>query len=285
MMADPSRLRLPGPLDAPAMPRRLPRLAPPRLPLALALALSTLLAPARVAAQKGSARLFGSVVNRATQGPLRGARIVHLGDGRVVLSDSLGFYRFPDLKAGIVRFVVRAAGFPDATFAVALANGEGMERDIELDSLPVAAPGTPAPPDGAQPLPSVTVEASPSLGRRFADFERRRLTGRGKYLTRTDLEAMAANSLQDAVRNLRGVTLDCSGGGCSIRMARAPMRCPPEYIVDERVDNMFGPSVPIRDIEALEVYTGPSEVPGEFAGANAGCGVVVIWTRSGPPRR
>ena len=67
-------------------------------------------------------------------------------------------------------------------------------------------------------------------------------------------------------------------------MARAPMRCHPEYIIDERVDNTFGPDTPIRDIEGIEVYTGPSDVPGEFAGRNAGCGVIVVWTRSGPSR-
>jgi hypothetical protein len=63
------------------------------------------------------------------------------------------------------------------------------------------------------------------------------------------------------------------------------MHCRPDYVVDERVDNYFGPTVPIRDIEALEVYTGASDVAGEFAGRNAGCGVIVIWTKSGPSRR
>jgi hypothetical protein len=229
-------------------------------------------------AQKGSAFMFGSVVNRATQGPIIGARITHVGDGRVVASDSLGYYRFHDLAAGLVRFTVRAPGYPVATFTVALTNGERMERDIELDSLQLPA-------DSAQALPEVTVEAASPLGRRYADFERRRSQGRGQYLTRADIDNTGANTLQDAVRYLRGVNLDCSGTQCNIRMARAPMRCLPEYIVDERVDNMFGPTVPVRDIEALEVYTGPSEVPGEFAGSNAGCGVIVIWTRSGPPRR
>ena len=65
-------------------------------------------------------------------------------------------------------------------------------------------------------------------------------------------------------------------------MVRAPNGCQPEYVVDGRVDNMFGGVTPVRDIVALEIYTGPSDVPGEFAGTNAGCGVVVIWTRSGP---
>ena len=83
------------------------------------------------------------------------------------------------------------------------------------------------------------------------------------------------------------MNVECSGGaqGCQIRMVRAPMRCLPEYIVDDNVDNTFGPTVPVRDIEGLEVYTGAADVPGEYAGRNAGCGVIVIWTRSGPPRR
>ena len=87
------------------------------------------------------------------------------------------------------------------------------------------------------------------------------------------------------MQGLRGVNVECGGGnGCIIRMARAPMRCNPEYIVDERTDNFFGPNTPIRDLEGIEVYTGPTEVPGEFAGRNAGCGVIVIWTRAGPAR-
>ena len=38
------------------------------------------------------------------------------------------------------------------------------------------------------------------------------------------------------------------------------------------------------DIEGIEVYTGASDVPGEFAGSNSACGTVVIWTKSAPPR-
>lgn len=231
-------------------------------------------------AQRGSGMMFGVVVNRVTQAPITDAEIVHGGDGRVIKSDSLGYYRFQNLAAGIIRFTVRATGFHTATFTFALANGERMERDIELDTTAIAAPGK-----DAQPLPEVAVEAPPAMGARFRDFERRKATGRGHYLTRAEIEAKGASDLVSAVRNLRGVTVDCAGSGCRVRMVRAPSRCLPEYIVDEREDNMFGPTIPIRDIEAIEVYTGPSDVPGEFAGTNAGCGVIVIWTKSGPPRR
>ncbi len=251
--------------------------------VSLFLTCGALLLPAPAAAQKGSAAIFGTVVDRMTQGPIPNARIVHAGDGRIITSDSLGFFQFPELRAGIVRFNVRAVGYPAVTFTVALTNGERMERDIELDGV---KPGDSASAGTAQTLAGVEVEAPAPLGRRFADFERRKAMGRGHYLTRTQIEALGATTLQDALRGLRGVAVECSGGiGCYIRMVRAPMRCLPEYIIDERVDNEFGPSVAVRDIEAVEVYTGPSDVPGEFAGRNSGCGVVVIWTKSGPPRR
>ncbi|MEW5917341.1 MAG: TonB-dependent receptor [Gemmatimonadota bacterium] len=236
-------------------------------------------APAALA-QRGSGMMFGVVVNRATQAPITGADIIHGGDGRIIKSDSLGYYRFQNLAAGIIRFTVRAAGFHPAQFTYALANGERMERDIELDSS-----STPVAERPAQALPEVAVSGTPSMGARFADFERRKATGRGQYLTRTQIEQKGASRLSDALRDLRGVTFDCSGTTCQVRMARAPTRCRPMYIVDEREDNMFGPTMPIRDIEAIEVYTGPSDVPGEFAGTEAGCGVIVIWTKSGPARR
>ena len=124
------------------------------------------------------------------------------------------------------------------------------------------------------------------MGPRFANFERRRKTGAGQYVVREDIERGGYSTLQDVARGMRGVTVECGGGrGCYIRMVRAPMRCLPEYVIDDNVDNIFGPTMPVRDIEAMEVYTGPADVPGEYAGRNAGCGVIVIWTRSGPIRR
>ena len=33
------------------------------------------------------------------------------------------------------------------------------------------------------------------------------------------------------------------------------------------------------DVFAVEVFRTPVEVPPEFNGANAGCGVIVLWTR------
>ncbi len=245
-------------------------------------------------AQRPAGHLGGSVVDRATGQPLSGVTVVSLQDGRSMTTDTTGVYRFEKLPVGIVRFLFRATGFPQQALVVALAQGEVMERRVEMDSSLAAKVADAAAVEPVRPgarvqqqaLALVTVDEAPGMGPRYANFERRRKTGAGQYLVREQIEKAGGSSLQDAVRSLRGVTLDCGGGlGCSIHMARAPLRCTPEYVIDDNVDNAFGPSTPIRDIEAIEVYTGPADVPGEYAGRNAGCGVIVIWTRAGPARR
>lgn len=240
-------------------------------------ALATVVATpaAQAVAQQGTIR--GRVIDRSSNAGMAGVELVFLGDNRSTHTDSAGRYLFVALPAGSVQLLIRAPLFPATQIVIALAAGQDLDRTIVLDSTATG--------QGGQPLPAVVVTES-EIDRRLLDFERRRRLGRGHYLTRVDIERSGANSLQDAVRALRGVTVECGGGGgCFIRMVRAPMQCRPDYVVDRRVDNNFGPTTPIRDIEAVEVYTGPSDVPGEFAGQSAGCGVVVVWTRSGPPRR
>ncbi|MBL0169842.1 MAG: carboxypeptidase regulatory-like domain-containing protein [Gemmatimonadaceae bacterium] len=258
------------------------------LPLVALLAL-----PAPGLAQKPDGRLVGAVIDRSSNGPIAAATVVFLGDGRAITTDSTGAFRFDRLPTGLLRFLVRAQGFSSFGLVVAIGKGEVLERRVVLDSITLAAavaaataPVKAESASRAQSLPMVSVEAAPSLGPRFANFERRRKTGAGQYIVREDIEKGGYSSLQDVARGMRGVTVECGGGsGCHIRMVRAPMRCLPEYVVDDNVDNIFGPTIPVRDIEALEVYTGPADVPGEYAGRNAGCGVIVIWTKSGPTRR
>ncbi len=256
--------------------------------LRLALLAVVLVAFPAAHAQKSRGRLLGLVLDVSTGAGVAQAVILHVSDGRTVSADSAGLFRFDSLPSGIVRFVVRARGFPSARLIVAMTAGEYMERRVELDSTAATALAAAIAEErvNAQQLAKVTVEAKASLGPRFANFERRRATGAGQYLTSDDIDRSQFSSLQDVARSLRGVTVECGGGlGCHIRMSRAPMRCSPEYVVDDNVDNIFGPTVPVRDIQALEVYTGPADVPGEYAGRNAGCGVIVIWTKSGPLKR
>lgn len=239
--------------------------------------------PAAPDAPAKPGRFFGTVLDASTQRPIAGARISSPSITGVTVTDSLGRFDIPGVPPGIVRFYVVAAEFPRANVALAFASGEEMERILELDSTSVAPANDSAP----QALPTMTVEATPLPPVWLRDFERRRETGRGQYVTREEITARNYNRLSDVVQTMRGVTMDCGGGGasCQIRMVRAPLQCYPEYWIDGQLNNSWGPMTPVRDIEAMEVYTGPTDTPGEFAGRNAGCGTIVIWTSAGPRRR
>jgi hypothetical protein len=252
-----------------------------------ALLLAGLLAPAALSAQAGAStgRLRGTITDASTSRPVVGARVIFAATGRFVLSDSLGAFEVQQLPSGVHRFFFQAEGFPRTSVMLAFAPGELMVQRFEMDSSAATiAADTLGPRRDIQMLPTEEVKADAPRGPRFADFDRRLKTGRGQYRTREQIEESGARTLTDAVRGMRGVSVDCPGiQGCFVRMARAPNRCMPKYVVDGRVDPFFGPFVPVGDIEGLEVYTGASDVPGEFAGSDAMCGVVVIWTKSGPP--
>jgi hypothetical protein len=237
--------------------------------------------PFTIGAQPTTGAMHGRVVDKTSAEPVANAEITYVEGNVSVTTDSLGRFAFAALPYGSLTFVIRATAYPATQFIVDLKPGQKFDRTIVMDSATVIVANS------VPTLPAVAVNASkPVINRRLVDFERRRSNGSGQYLTRAEIERSGAYNLQAAVRGLRGIVYECGGGGgCFVRMARAPMQCLPDYVVDERVNNTFGPSTPIRDIEAIEVYTGPGDVAGEFAGANAGCGVIVIWTRSGPPRR
>jgi hypothetical protein len=38
---------------------------------------------------------------------------------------------------------------------------------------------------------------------------------------------------------------------------------------------------PLLDVEAIEVYRRPSEIPVQYGGPTRGCGVILIWMRRG----
>ena len=262
----------------------------PMRPSLLSLCLVLTLPLTALGAQGPYARLRGVIHDAATQTPVGGARVVIAATGRFATSDSLGRFELPDLPSGIIRFFFNADGYPRTSVVLAFAKGETMVQRFELEATTVlssadSAAHSAAERARAQRLAQVDITAEASRGVRYEDFERRLKSGRGQYVTREEIEARNYNNLGDAARTLRGVLVECGGPrGCQIRMARAGQACYPQFIVDGQPDPVFGPMVAIRDVEGLEFYTGASDVPGEFAGSNAGCGVVVIWTRNGPAK-
>lgn len=232
--------------------------------------LCLLLGASQSLAQQGVVR--GRVIDKAASRAVQEAEIVLAEAGRTARADSAGRFEFRGVRSGNITLRVRALGYVSQVISFDLASGQVADRIITLDPT-------------VQTLSGVDVNAPASSGYRLVDFERRSQTGRGQYLTEAQIRRLGTSTVPETLRSLRGVLFECGGGaGCYVRMARAPMRCLPEYIVDNQVMNDFGPRTPIGDVVGIEVYSGPGDVAGEFAGRNAGCGVIVIWTRSGPTR-
>lgn len=170
-------------------------------------------------------------------------------------------------------------------------------------------------PQDALVLDTVAVEgeAEPFAPGPLRGFYERKRRGWGLFLTREEWEDRTPTRVTDILRGLPGVRIIRVGksGTYEVKMARVATRispaaslsrmgggarkedvpnCPVTYYLDgikfvptERgINEIALPS----DIEAIEVYRGPSETPAEFLSSNDfGCGAVAIWTRRAPSQK
>jgi hypothetical protein len=149
---------------------------------------------------------------------------------------------------------------------------------------------------------SVRERATDIMGN-FAEIERRRKLGLGHVLTRQDIQQSGASQIADILRTVAGITLRAEANNphsvlaysrLNLGIARDPPRsrrqrsapaveaaCPMTIFLDGRMHRypIAGVNVlPTSEIEAIEIFRGVSEVPAEFAGEHARCGVIAIWT-------
>ncbi|MEO8451439.1 MAG: carboxypeptidase regulatory-like domain-containing protein [Gemmatimonadota bacterium] len=216
------------------------------------------------------ASLIGRIHDAKTGEPLTSA--VLLLDGKPAGANFSAQARFTlqNLEPGRHRVDIRLIGYRPLSVDVSFAAGQTIQRVFELEFT------------GDQ-LPDIDVEARNSkVLPRFVEFERRRARGIGHFITRDEIRDRGYTSMGDALRTVKGVRVNCNAIECISTMARATIGCPPTYYVDGEEVHSFGESTPISDVQGIEIYRGASEVPGEYAGARAGCGVIAIWTRATP---
>ncbi|HSU15805.1 carboxypeptidase-like regulatory domain-containing protein [Longimicrobium sp.] len=121
------------------------------------------------------------------------------------------------------------------------------------------------------------------------------LAGTGKKFTRDDLDRSKSPTLSGVLRDAPEVELVQGPHGPVLRFRRTfaalrpapggglePPDCAPEYYVDGiRFAALETPDLfPISEVEDVVLF--PGNVPAEYGGVRASCGVVVIRTRGGP---
>ncbi len=223
-------------------------------------------------AQARLGKIKGVILETQRRTPIEGARITLVGTDKAITTDARGEFLFDELEPG--RYVIQATaiGYAILNSPLILKERETLEIEFEAEAEAVR-------------LPELSVEEKANHGP--MDWLRRKSEGRGRYITRDDIEARHAATVPDALRTLAGVRIECRTlTVCQVRMARSQRNCGPGYFMDGiPTDPAALYLTPVNEIEGIEVYSGPSETPPELEGYQSHCGVIVLWTRTPPPRR
>ncbi|HEX5521223.1 MAG TPA: TonB-dependent receptor [Longimicrobiaceae bacterium] len=232
---------------------------------------------ATAAAAQEVAALHLTVRAADTDAPLPGVQVVLQAAGISGVTDAQGALRLERVPPGAHSLVARRLGYATQTRVVHFTAGQTMVMvlDLDVEAIPLAEVRV-----SAKPRTSHTERYLTNVG-----FYGRRERNAGTFLTRYDIDRRHPYRLSDMLRAVPGVVLEpmAAGNDAYASMARSSVpghRCPILYYVDGvpargyNIDDM-----PARDVEALEIYRGPSQVPVEFDRAGAMCGLIVIWTR------
>ncbi|HSE51721.1 MAG TPA: TonB-dependent receptor [Gemmatimonadales bacterium] len=232
--------------------------------LALLVALLALCSPL-------DAQRLGSIIGTVRSGEsgpgLEGARVLLIGTELVVITNSKGEFAFHGITPGKYVIQASAIGFATLTSPIDVKPLETVEVRFEADAESFR-------------LPDLEVAERPNLP---ADFVRRSQEGRGRYFSRAEIEKRSPQTVADLLRTVPGMRVDCRGIVCRAVLSRAPRGCQPTYWMDGiPADPTLVWLQPPRDLDGVEVYSGPSSTPPELErGSN--CGAIVRWTRTPPP--
>jgi len=213
---------------------------------------------------------------------------------RVARTDSAGMFVFRGISAGTYTIVVRHPQYHPIDGTVRLLDGDSI--DYRLPRMRRVGPT----------LDTVRVNETTMKPWWQSDFERRRTTTHGTFITRDVLDERASWQLPDIIvsktAGIRLVQRHCGGAGiCGWALASSrPSACvgagcpaAPLCFLAVWLDGqpIFLPTAAGGDgldlttihpseLAAVEVYTSPASIPLEFNVTGSACGVIALWTRT-----
>jgi hypothetical protein len=222
--------------------------------------------------------LTGTVVAFGTHEPVEGAVVYVLPaqvDSAVMstLSSETGRFSVRIGRPGRYRLRVEHIAFGTVvTAARELAQDAVVDVQVEMRTEPVS-------------LAPLSVQAERLEPPYMQDIRDRMALPWGEFLTREDLERLSGNRLAEVLSTIPGVRAYVRGN--SLRVLSLRTQSVPGCAGNMRIFLNGAPMeggdflmrLTANDIEAVEAYRGPAEVPGAFARTGTNCGVAALWLR------
>lgn len=221
----------------------------------------------------------GSVVDTAGV-PLVGVEVGLPRAARRVVTNERGEFRLARIDPGTHLVIARRAGFSPDSLVMTLVDRDSTDVRIVLHRL-------------VAELSEITVREDAAVLPRLEGFERRRQRRMGgQFITRQEIDKRNPLVTADLLRRMQGFKIVDSAGVAVAVSTRGPK---PRFIGKEPMVNcvlrvgvdgflttgLAINTIPPRDIQGIEIYTGASGMPPEFGGArpDVSCGLIMIWTR------
>jgi len=236
-----------------------------------------------------TAGVMGRVIDSETGAAIAGVEITETGSDRRTVSDETGDFDLSDLPPGFVQLTLRHVGHHQQSIRLELRRGQMLQLPPEVPQM--------APLDVALLEPVVIEGERIELRQlRLRQFYTRREHGSGSFVTKDEFEQWHPLYTTDILRRVRGVRVVPNPNYGSrdsrrfiVESSRSAERiqggtCPPLYFLDGvLIGNARNSDIDVvlstNNIEAIEAYSGPSQMPATFNMPGSRCGVIAFWTR------
>ncbi len=217
---------------------------------------------------------INAVVRDSTGAGIAGAELAIAGTSIRGYTDDVGQLHLGPIAPGHVRLTVRRLGFRPTSVNITIDADRATVDTVRLVEV-------------AHRLDVITVRGTiHAYGARMLGFYERRSQGFGHFFTRAEIENINPSHLTDLFRRIPGMQLASTSVIQNAVRMRGARDCPPLLWLDGAPAAAAEYDLDTIDplsIEAMEVYSGPSEIPMQFKPPMdvQACGVIVIWTRQG----
>jgi len=224
-----------------------------------------------------TARVMGFVVDRDNGRGVATAQVEIVGTDRRVLTDANGMFVIDRLPPGETALAISHLSYATSGRLFRAQAGQAYELRAQLAPEAIALEGI-----------EVTTR-SPSWYRRMEGLQFRMSRGLGgTFVLGTQLEARGFPPVAEILRELPGVKIRKVSRFDYTVQFRLCEQPPVLYIdgiqVNQPEEGAAMPELGLvqgMDIQAIEVYRGAGTLPPEYAGPDAMCGAIIIWTKRG----